>query len=421
MDNKLINVAVIGCGNRGSAYANYTLRHPSEARILYTCDIKPDRLEQYSDKFGVPKENRYENYSEMLDNAKDVDIVIVSLLDPDHYATAREVLEKGYHCLLEKPMAPDPWECLDLCRLAEKNGRHLMICHVLRYTPFFTTLKELVDSGDIGRIISIHHSENVSYTHMAHSYVRGNFRNYNPIILAKSCHDLDILNWLTGRKCLNVSSLGSLTWFRPENAPKGSAKRCMDCAVEKDCAFSACKQYLTDDTAWPTSMISVDTSIEARTEAVKNGSYGRCVYHCDNEVADHQLVNMQYEDDITVSFVLSGFNAVETREIRITGTEGDIFGNMEENYIRLRRFGDNSETIIRPKKSIGDHSGGDEGLMKDLVGMLRSGGFGSARTTASISVDSHLMGFAAEKSRKHDLVIDMEQYKQEVLQGGQVE
>lgn len=418
--DNIVRFGIIGCGFRGTAYSDYTLSHPEEAVVTCACDILPGRLEQFGDKYHVPKENRYVDAKTMLEQVKDIDIVIVANLDADHFEMAKMALERGFHCLLEKPMSPDPWECLELVRIAEENNCKLLVCHVLRYTPIFSTLKELVDREEVGKIISIHHAENVSYTHIAHSYVRGNFRKLSPIILAKSCHDLDILNWLTGKRCKKISSFGELTYFKKENAPIGSATRCMECSIEKDCPFSALKQYLTEETGWPTSMISVDTSLEARTKAVREGDYGRCVFHCDNAVVDHQIVNILYEDDITVSFNLNGFNTTETREIRILGTKGDIRANMEKNYITIRHFGSQKETTIRPKVHAGAHSGGDAMLMKDVVDIARSGNWDSARTNASKSVDSHIMAFAAEVSRQEGIIVDMDSFKEEILENGRM-
>ncbi len=414
LNHKKVRLGVIGCGNRGFAYSDYVLNHPEEAEIAYICDILPQRLKKAGERYGVPEERRFSDAKDMMSKLADVDLVIVSTLDEDHYKHAAMVLERGIHCLLEKPMSPDPRECLKLVGLAKDHGCRLLVCHVLRYTPVFSTMKQLLDEGAIGRIISVHHAENVSYTHIAHSYVRGNFRNLSPIILAKSCHDLDILNWLIGKKCLKISSFGELTYFRKENAPAGSAMRCMDCSIEQECPFSAMKQYLTDNVAWPTSMISVDTSLEARKRALQEGGYGRCVFHCDNTVVDHQIVNMQYEDGITSSFQLNGFNATETREMRIVGTKGDLRANMEKNYIMVRRFGENEERMIRPKAAEGTHGGGDNMLMRDIISMVRNENWESARTSAELSVDSHIMAFAAEESRLHGMVVDIEDFKKKV-------
>ena len=197
---------------------------------------------------------------------------------------------------------------------ARKRGKVLSVCHVLRYTPFFSKIKELLDKGCIGRLISIQHNENVGYWHYAHSFVRGNWRNSedsSPMILAKSCHDMDIMLWLAGADCRSISSYGSLTHFKSENAPEGAPYRCMDgCPVQNECPYYAPRLYLTENTSWPTSVISADTGIEARTKALREGPYGRCVYRCDNNVVDHQVVAIEFKNDVTAVFTMSAFTNI---------------------------------------------------------------------------------------------------------------
>ncbi|NLK13726.1 MAG: Gfo/Idh/MocA family oxidoreductase [Spirochaetales bacterium] len=413
---KTIKLAVIGCGNRGTVYAGYSLLHPDAARVCYACDTSKDRLEAFGAMFTLSPDRLYTDASEMLEALADVDLVVVSTNDDSHFAIAKEVLERKHHCLLEKPMSPQVWECVELVRLAEQNGVSLILGHVLRYTPVFSTIHQLVHTERaIGDLVAIHHSENVSIDHLVHSYVRGNFRNLSPIILAKSCHDLDILCWLTGKRCKKVSSFGHLDFFTEEHAPEGSAYRCLDCAVESTCPFSAVKRYLGSDTGWPTSMISVDTSLEARTRALRETGYGVCAFRSDNTVANHQVVNLEFEDRITVSFVLSGFNTVETREIRLMGTKGDIFANMEENYIRVRTFGSHEDRVIRPPMiHIGSHGGGDFLLMQDVVTRLQNNDMHQAKTQASLSLESHLIAFAAEHARASDTVVQLKDFARKI-------
>lgn len=412
---KTIKLAVIGCGNRGKVYAGYSLTHPDAARVCYACDSSRDRLEAFAAMFSLSPNRLYADASNMLEVMEDIDLVIVSTNDDTHFAIASEVLKHKHHCLLEKPMSPQAWECVELVRLAEQNGVSLILGHVLRYTPVFSTIHQLVHTEHaIGDLVAIHHSENVSIDHLVHSYVRGNFRNLSPIILAKSCHDLDILCWLIGKRCKKVSSFGHLDFFTKEHAPEGSAYRCLDCSVESACPFSAVKRYLGPDIGWPTCMISVDTSLEARKRALRETRYGVCAFHSDNTVANHQVVNLEYEDRITVSFVLSGFNTVETREIRLMGTKGDIFANMEENYIRVRTFGSKEDRVIRPAVYGGSHSGGDVLLMQDVVTRLQNNDMHQARTQASLSLESHLIAFAAEHARASDTVVQLEDFTRSI-------
>ena len=358
------------------------------------------------------------NAKEMLDTVHNLDLVIVSVLDADHYKMASMVLKRGIHCLLEKPISPDPWECLDLMKLADKNHCHLLICHVLRYTPLYSKLKQILDEQIIGEIQSVAHAEYVSYWHYNHSYVRGNFRNLSPFIMAKSCHDLDLLNWLIGKKCMKISSFGALNYYRKENAPEGSAERCLDCRIEQNCPFSAKKRYLSDEINWPVNMICVDMSLESREKALAEGNYGRCVFYSDNKVTDRQVTNMLYEDGIAVSFNLNGFNSTGFRETRIFGSKGDILANFEENSIKIRSFGEEKVTVIYPKKSESGHGGGDFALLRDVIHCIRMNDWTDMRTGAEQSIDSHIMAFAAEISRESGVIVDIEEYKKEILENG---
>ena len=412
---RIAKIGVIGCGNRGSSYADYIVDHPEEARLVCACDVLPERLAWYGERYQLPGEMCFEDAWTMLDTVEGLDLVIVSVLDIDHFRMARMVMERGIRCMLEKPISPDPWECMELMNIAKAHDCQLLICHVLRYTPLFSALKAVLEEGSIGEIQAISHAEFVGYEHFNHSYVRGNFRNLSPFILAKACHDLDILNWLTEKKCLKISSFGELNYFKKENAPEGSAERCLDCSLEQDCVFSAKKRYLGEYTGWPVSMISVDTSLEAREKALAEGKYGRCVFHCDNKVVDRQVVNMLYEDGVTVSFTLNGFNAQGFRETRIFGTKGDVLANFGEDYIRIRLFGEPGEKIIRPEEFPGSHGGGDYCMMKDVIRCVREDKWDGVRTGADQSVASHIMAFAAEESREKGIIVDIEAFKEEII------
>lgn len=262
----------------------------------------------------------------------------------------------------------EPLECIRMGERARQSGLVFSICHVLRYTRFFGTIKQMLEEGRIGRLMSIQHNENVGYWHQAHSFVRGNWRNADetsPMILAKSCHDMDILLWLAGDSCTNVASFGSLSHFTPENAPAGAPKRCLDgCPAAEDCLYYAPKTYLTDEDNWMKLAISGDQSYEGRLKAIQEGPYGRCVYHCDNNVVDHQVVSMEFRNEVTAVFTMSAFTKECSRMIKLMGTEGEIRGAMEKNEIELIRFDRNEPEQISLEAPGGHagHGGGDEGL-----------------------------------------------------------
>jgi predicted dehydrogenase len=349
-----------------------------------------------------------------------------------HVEPAVAALETGYHVLLEKPMAHTLEGCIRLVQTAERTGRTLQICHVLRYSPFWRALHDVLASGRLGEIITVEHRENVAYWHMAHSFVRGNWRNKalsSPMILAKCCHDLDILVWNLDQPCRRLSSVGSLMHYRAESVGPEIPARCTDgCPIEKECAFSAPGIYLeyrpfaelrrrrsqgeyVDEAPhhWPFTVISPDLSHAAMRQALETGPYGRCVYHCDNDVVDHQVVSMELAGGASVVLVMHGHSNEEHRSMRYDGTKGTLrarFGHTSE--ITIHNHGGDSEQIPIPPADSG-HGGGDRGVMIDFLRTLR--GESQPLTTARASLESHLLAFAAEEARLEGTVIDMAAYR----------
>ena len=416
---KKVTAVLIGAGQRGAhAYAPYALKHPEELEFVAVAEPIPERREHMQKTYHIPEENCFTSWDELVAQPRMADVALICTQDRMHFEPTMKALELGYHVLLEKPMSPDPKECLEMGAYSEKHQRVFTICHVLRYTPFFQTLKKLLQEGRIGQLISIQHNENVGYWHQAHSFVRGNWRNSketSPMILAKSCHDMDILLWLAGDHCVSLSSFGDLTHFKKQNAPKGAPLRCTDgCPVEKECPYFAPRLYLTENTGWPTSSISEDVSLEGRKKALEEGPYGRCVYHCDNDVVDHQVVNMQFANDVTAAFTMCAFTNEVSRTLKLMGTKGEIRGAMEKNEIEITDFLTGEKEVITIDPSNSGHGGGDFGLMKDFLEQVRQNGQGESLTSASISVQSHLMAFAAEQSRLQHRVISLKEFKKEV-------
>ncbi len=417
---KRISLALIGAGDRGmNSYAPYALNKPHEVEFVAVAEPDDKKREAFKKQYGISEENCFTDYKGLLDRPKLADGILICNQDRMHLEPAMLALEKGYHVMLEKPMSVDPAECIQIGDCAEKYNKILVICHVLRYTPFFSTIKELIDNGAIGKLISIQHNENVSYWHQAHSYVRGNWRKAgesSPMILAKSCHDMDIILWLAGSDCNKLSSFGGLSHFKKENAPVGAPERCLQgCPSEKECPYYAPKIYLTDKTAWPTSVISSDLSIEGRLKALQNGPYGRCVYHCDNDVVDHQVVNMEFENGVTAAFTMCAFTNEMSRTLKLMGTKSEIRAHMEKNQVEVIEFGASKKVTIDLNigVDIHGHGGGDERLLSDFISLIREDNK-NGLTSAKNSVQSHLMAFAAEKSRVEGTVINMQEYMQQL-------
>ncbi|MDQ0896516.1 MULTISPECIES: Gfo/Idh/MocA family protein [unclassified Paenibacillus] len=414
-----ITIALIGAGQRGVNYAGYAFEHPEELQVVAVAEPNQQRNQKFKWLHALPDEMCFESWEDLLARPKLADAVLICTQDNMHYEPTMKALEAGYHVLLEKPMSPDPLECIRMGERSEQFGRVFSICHVLRYTDFFGTIKTLLNEGAIGQLMSIGHNENVAYWHQAHSFVRGNWRKTaesSPMILAKSCHDLDIILWLAGADCTHVSSFGSLSHFKKENAPEGAPLRCLDgCPVSDQCLYYAPKVYLTDNVAWPTSAISDDLSLEARTKALQEGPYGKCVYHCDNDVVDHQVVNMEFANEVTAAFTMSAFTNDCSRTLKLMGTKGEIRAAMEKNEIEVIDFETGMAKQISletPGGHIG-HGGGDFGLIRDFIKLVQQGGQGNGLTSAAHSVQSHLMAFAAERSRVDRRVVHMREFKQD--------
>ena len=308
-------------------------------------------------------------------------------------------------------MSNNEEECRRIVQTAERTGRALAVCHVLRYTPFYMTLKSLIDRGEVGEITAVNQIENVGYWHQAHSFVRGNWRSTgetSPMILQKSCHDMDILLWLMGKNCRRVQSFGSLRHFTPDHAPAGAPERCLDgCPHAQSCPYYAPALYLDmTRTGWPVDVITTDLSEEGRRKALAEGPYGRCVYRCDNDVVDRQVVNLEFEGGAVATFTMTAFSADFSRQLKIFGTEGQITADMGTRQIILHRFGEEKQQIPILEDTEGSgHGGGDFGILRDFLEVIRNGG--ESRTSAAVSLQSHLICFAAEKSRTEHIVVEL--------------
>ena len=301
---KRLKAAIAGLGSRGKdTYARAAKLFPDKMEIAAIADIDPAKVRAAAEEYRVKEEACFASAEELLAQDKLADVIVIATQDRQHVKHAVLALKKGYHVLLEKPISPDLAECRKLVKTARECGRQVVICHVLRYAPFYEKLKELIDAGAIGEIVSVMAVENVGWWHQAHSFVRGNWRNSelsSPMILQKCCHDMDILLWLTGKTCKSVSSFGDTYLFRKENAPEGAGRRCLDgCRAKEDCPFDAEKIYMdhkkygvrSGNREWPLDVLTLHPTKESVMDALKSGPYGRCVYDCDNNVVDHQVVN----------------------------------------------------------------------------------------------------------------------------------
>ncbi len=412
---KKIKVAIAGAGSRGKdCYAPCALRYPEEMELVAVADPRQENVQEVARLYGVPAENCFASAEELLAQPKLADVLFLCTMDQMHAAQAVAAMRKGYDLLLEKPVAVTLEDCLAVEREAVACGRQVVVCHVLRYTPFYQCVKQIIDSGRLGRLSTVHAFENVGYYHYAHSYVRGNWRNSgtaSPMILSKSCHDLDILLWLTGKSCRRVSSFGSLGEFTAQNAPQGASARCLDgkCAVKAGCPYDAEKIYLDSvrggSADWPANVVVNAPTVDKVTRALREGPYGRCVYHCDNNVVDHQVVNLELDGGVTASFTMCAYSNRIYRQIKVMGTRGELEGDMDTNKIRAWEFGREPEVIDVTKlaEDLSGHGGGDFRMVHDVLALLGGGGADLATLTSiSRSLESHFVAFAAERSRLAD-------------------
>jgi len=401
-----MKVIILGAGGRGHVYSKLCTGFGVE--VVGLADPDGSRLQKVAKECGIPQENLYSDWREVLAKPKFADAVINATTDLLHYESTMKAIELGYHILLEKPISPKEDECRELVAAAKSKNLIFMVCHVLRYSPFFEKIKEIVDSGAIGDILNFQLTENIAYWHYAHSFVRGVFRNEkisSPMILAKSCHDLDIISYIMNKKCVSVISDGGLSHFTHKNKPEGAPEYCLDgCPEEKNCPYFAPKLYLAqmNNVTWPASIISTDTSFEARYNTLKKGQYGRCVYRCDNDMMDHQSAIFTMEDGSTATFNLISLSSENTRILRIYGTKGDIQGHLDRNEIKVSYFNTKKTEVVEYEtvdSLVSGHGGGDARLVKDFIEAV-SGNASSMKTSGELSLQSHLMAFAAEKSRK---------------------
>lgn len=404
---KQVTAILIGAGQRGAeAYAPYALQYPNELKFVGVAESRKDRLEAFKQEHKIPEENCFASWEEILDKPKMADCILICTQDQMHYEALLLAAQKGYHILCEKPITPEKTELLQIDKLARNYEKTISICHVLRYSPFFTEIKKILESGKIGELVNIQHMESVGYWHMAHSFVRGNWNNTSkssPMILAKCCHDLDILLWLVNSHCTKVSSYGNLKHFTVEKAPKDAPQNCLEGCSERDnCPFYAPRFYLEHPKALSdgfAKVVSLDMDRDTMLKALAEGPYGKCVYHCENNVVDHQIVNMEYENGVTASLTMCAFTNKCERTINLMGTRGQIKGNMEENQLEVVDFVSGNTTVVKLNTPQKGHSGSDVSMMKHFVELVSSDGKKSNVGAATEAVESHLIALAAEESR----------------------
>jgi predicted dehydrogenase len=403
---------MIGAGQRGHfVYGAWAQKNPNLLRFVAVADPRADRRERFAEANGIPPSRVFASHVELFEAGRFGEACVIASPDRTHHDAAVAALETGYQVLMEKPMAPTLPEVEAIVAAARRSPGQLHVAHVLRYTPFFSTLHDVIASGRLGEIVTVEHRENVVAWHMAHSFVRGNWARAagsSPMILAKCCHDFDILQWNLPSRVARMVSFGNLFHFRPENAPAGAAQRCSDPCPVENCPFDARRIYLNPAwRGWPVEVITDDLSFEGRMKALQEGPYGRCVYTAGSDVVDHQVVTMELESGTTVTLVMHGHSHEEARTMRYDGTEATlrgVFGRRQVIEITDHHGGPAEEVDIPPPTS--GHGGGDEGVILDFLESIQSGRL--AFTSAEESFESHLLALLAEDARTTGEVIEVD-------------
>lgn len=420
---KQLSLVLIGGGDRGSSYLKFLDIEPDKFKLVALAEPVKEKREYLAKKYDVSDDMCFESWEKLLEMPKVADIAMICTQDKMHFEPAMKAIEKKYDLLLEKPIAPTPQECYKISESAKKNGVKVLVCHVLRYTPFYKAVKKFIGDGNLGEIINVVHTEAVGNLHMSHSFVRGNWRKEDesaPMILAKCCHDTDLFQWLIGENCTMVQSLGMCSYFTEKNKPEGAPKRCLDGCPHKDTCFYFAPALYKVDTAEVQHFRAIvankfDPTDDEVDEILKTSPYGRCVYQCDNDVVDHQIVNVQYGEDKLFTLTMSGFNK-GGRISTIMGTKGELHLNMEEQSMKFYDFETRKTTDVYNTDTVidftiaGGHGGGDAGIMNDLYEYIANDNPSDSISDISVSCMSHLICFAAEEARKKNVTVDMNEY-----------
>lgn len=405
----MLKFAIIGFGSRGQCFARM-IRQDKNACLYAVAEPVGYNKELAISEYGVKRENCFQDSDEFFSRSKMCDAVFICTQDAQHYEDAMRALDLGYDICLEKPAAVTIEQCVAIRDKARESGRKVMLTHVLRYAPFFMKIKELIEKGKFGKVMTINLTENIAYWHFALSFVRGPWRNMEestPTIIAKCCHDLDLLVWFLGEKCTAVSSYGGLSFYKAENAPAGSAAYCADCSpeVKEKCLYNAYKIY-PERVKNPVigGMSGIDIHNVASVLDGKKHPWSRCVFHSDNDAVDHQVVNMLFASGATAHLTMTAFSNDCYRYIKVHGTQGEAYGNLDEGILYYTEYGHPREVIDLNKTTevnLSDgHGGGDWYLYRDFCNYVSGNKTSTSITSIETSIESHIIGFNAEKSRR---------------------
>ncbi len=415
---KEVKVVILGLGNRGKNYGGHLANTPG-VKIVAICDKYQEKIDKVKKAWGVPDEMCFTDEEKFFGLGKVADTMVIATQDKDHYGHAMKALKLKYNLMIEKPLSPDINQCLEMEEYARKQGCKVLVCHVLRYAHYYKRIKEIIDSGILGKIVLINHDEDVAYWHFCHSYVRGNWRreeDTSPLLLAKCCHDMDLMYWYAGAKAKSVSSYGSLNYFKPGNEPEGATDTCFDCPHKDTCNFEATYQYVgrkkkffgrePKKYKWKPYAFCISNDPNDIIDKLKNDEKGklwsRCVFKCDNDVVDCQTVNMEMENGVQVQLNVNAFNEHDHRHTEIRGSKGILIADDSGSVLRLQLFGKKEKKIVvNLIPVIKGHFGGDQGVIAATIDLVRGDLDPNGQYTwIQDTIESHRIVTAAEMSRR---------------------
>lgn len=419
---KKVKAVIVGYGNRGSVYADYSFEDKENFQVVGVVDINPFRLGTAKERYGLNDDQLFSSLEDFLSKKLPVDIIINTTMDQDHYSTSMKILSAGYNMLVEKPVVNNKKELLDIANLAKKNSCLVFVCHVLRYTPFYSTIKQCLLDGVIGSIITMEMNEHVAISHYLTSFCRGKWGDEDvcgsPFLLAKCCHDMDLIAWLNNASTpKRISSFGNRALFTKENMPADATEYCYQCPNYESCIYSAKYQYLVRDDmpflTWADLNKPLDEiTMAEKEEFLKHDNFGKCAYIAGGNLVDRQNLIIEFENGSCVSFTLAANATKPQRYIHIVGTKGEIEGVLESNILTIRRAYQPDEVIDLSQKIInkvqfGGHSGGDHAIMQDIVAYFNGDRTSISMTHINDSINGHLIVYAAEESRKNGMTVTL--------------
>ena len=405
-----LTFALAAAGSRGRMFAEWLRDNYHPKAVVAVAEPNEVRRNAIAEMFHLPPDRCYSTWQEMLEQPQLANVLLDMTMDTDHFDSAIVAMRKGYHLLLEKPMATTLRECAQIEAVRRETKRIVSVCHSLRYHSVYAEVRRILRAGTIGEVVSLDQLEAVELVHQAHSFVRGNWGREDRstyMLLAKSCHDIDIIADLMDQPCVSVSSYGSLNYFNAEHAPAGAPERCVEgCPVESSCPFNAVKIYGNGD-GWAVHAGFGGMSHLEILEALKTSPYGKCVFQTDNDVVDHQVVAMEFEGAATATFTMTAFTPWGGRYLRIHGTKGYLEARVQQCTLDLYEFwaGNRHSHIVLNEKE-GGHGGADPDVIRNLIQAIQMGDPGSVLTTTSESFRTFAIVEAAEISRRENRSID---------------